>query len=59
MIYLRVEFQKSLKWILSYNFFIMKDLLRHDNVFLSANNTMRNTKRNKKTNNTRNRGPNY
>jgi hypothetical protein len=59
MIYLRVEFQKSLKCILSYNFLTIKDLSRHDNTFLSANNTMITKERNEKTNNARNMGPNY
>jgi hypothetical protein len=57
--YRRVEFQKSLKCILSYNFFTMKDLSRHDDAFLSAKKTIRITNKNEKTNNTRNKGPNY
>jgi hypothetical protein len=58
MIYRRVEFQKSLKCILSYNFFIMKDLSRHDDTFFSVNKTIRIANINEKTNNTRNKGPN-
>jgi hypothetical protein len=57
--YLRVEFQKSFKWILSYNFFIKKDLSRQVDAFLSAKKTIRITKRDAKTNITRNKGPSY
>ena len=59
MMYLKVEFQKSFKWIFSYNFFIMNDFSRRVDAFLSAKTSMRNTKRVANTNITRNKDPNY